>query len=289
MTFEEFYSKQSFQILSSKRGNSTYAKKKRKLAWQINQGMKGMEWDYECNNSRNIVRDTHLILITLTFDRKLTSKEKAWHLLTAEGKELNKLQANISKIFGKNATWKIKEGTVSGYPAPHILVMLDRPIRAFRYRGTWRIQSNSKVERLKEKWKFGFLDVRAIVSNKIKNSNVIGYLTKYLTKFVSFKYEPGKKVKVDDLGKEATAILTNVWNKVYRSRDVLSKSFKQRLNAIHDVRLDRIYPELKLPNKDSIMKKWILNEINYDQLPKCSLRLIVRLLKFDFPYYLYLS
>jgi hypothetical protein len=225
-----------FETLSSKRGNPAYAKNKRRKAWEINQGLKKLDLDYPVPHTRDVVRDTHLLLVTLTFDQKRATKDGAWHLLTSKGQAFNRFSANLSKIFGTKASWKIKEGTRSGYPAPHVLVMLDRPVRAFRYRKNWRIQSKKILDRLKKAWPYGYIDVMAIISSKVGKYGVVGYLMKYLTKSISFSYKNSDSFASEQWEREKAAILTHVWNKVFKCRDVLSKAFKQRLNVVRPVR-----------------------------------------------------
>jgi hypothetical protein len=229
---------EAFETLSPKRGNPAYAKNKRKKAWEIYQGLKKLDLDYPVPHARDVVRDTHLLLVTLTFDQKAITKDGAWHLITSKGKAFNRFSANLSKIFGTKASWKVKEGTGSGYPAPHVLVMLDRPVRAFRYRKTWRIQSEKILDRLRKAWPYGFIDVMAIISSKVGKYGVVGYLTKYLTKSVTLSYKNSSSLASEQWEKEKTAILTHVWNKVFKCRDVLSKAFKQRLNSVHLARSD---------------------------------------------------
>lgn len=247
LTFNNNDTGEEKEVIASKRGNATYAKNKRRRAWEINNGMKNLKFDFPVYNARGVVRESHLLLITLTFDTKKISKEEAWEKLTAKGKELNRFSANLEKIFGSKATWKVKEGTKSGYPAPHILIIIDRPVRVFRYRGKWRLQSNFTLERLRRVWRFGFIDVEAIVNNKFRKRGVVGYLTKYMTKTVSIENIDGKRTD-----SERTAILTHVWNKLYRSRDILSKAFKDRLNH-----------QFVSRNKRSEPSPWVIIEKRY--------------------------
>lgn len=246
-----------FETLSPKRGNPTYAKNKRKKAWEINQGLKKLDLDYPVPHARDVVRDTHLLLVTLTFDQRAITKDGAWHLLTSKGQAFNRFSANLSKIFGTKASWKIKEGTGSGYPAPHVLVMLDRPVRAFRYKKTWRIQSGKALDRLRKAWPYGFIDVLAVISSKVGKYGVVYYLMKYLTKSISFSYRNDNSFASEQWEKEKAAIKTHVWNKVFKCRDVLSKAFKQRLNVVHPVRL----------KENSDERIWSLFSIDYRTSP----------------------
>jgi hypothetical protein len=252
LTFTNDGTGKSIEILAAKRGNEAFAKKKRGKAWEIAQGLKRLELDFPIEHARNIYRNTHLILVTLTFDQKQVTKEEAWHLLTTKGKALNRFSANLSKVLGTKATWKVKEATASGYPAPHILVFLDRPIRSFYYRGNWRIQSQGMIERLRRAWPYGFIDVKAVISSRIYESNVVYYLTKYFTKSIALRNQDGE-LDSSQFEKERVAILTHIWNKVYRSRDILSKAFRQRLNSICS-------RNVQSSNKDA---KWQLASIEF--------------------------
>lgn len=253
LTFLNENTEERFQVLSAKRGNSAYAKKKRKKAWEINQGLVKLNLDFPVYHAREVVKDTHLLLITLTFDQKLMSKDGAWHLMTSKGEAFNRFSANVSKIFGTKATWKVKEGTGSGYPAPHILIILDRPVRVFRYKKNWRLQSRSALERLRRAWPYGFIDVRGVVSGKVGKCGVVSYLTKYLTKSISVNINEDEPAEQGQWDREKTAILTHVWNKVFKCRDVLSKAFKDRLNRIHPAR----------PEATSDGREWSLSSMDH--------------------------
>lgn len=128
LTFTNDDQEKSFSKISPKRGNRQYALKKWQAMKRINDCMKGMDLDMDIPHHRSIHRRTHFLLITLTFSQNIT-KEQAWHNITANGQELNRFKANLSKIFGSKATIMVKEAQANGYPAPHILVVLDRPAR----------------------------------------------------------------------------------------------------------------------------------------------------------------
>ncbi len=252
--FQNKETEEVVETISPKRGNASYAKKKSMKAWEIKKGLDGLTLDYPVRGMRSsLIRDSHLLLVTLTFDQKKTAKQEAWRLLTSKGKACNRFSAMISKVFGTKATWKIKEGTVSGYPAPHILVFVDKSVRIFRYKNGWRLQSQEKLERLRKAWPYGFIDVQAIVSNKVGKRNVVYYLTKYLTKTISPKAHKKVTLSSKEMKVERIAVQTHVWNKLFKSRDVLSKAFKQRLNQLRPLKAK---PE---PNE----KPWSLLSIEY--------------------------
>ena len=160
-------------------------------------------------------RDTHLLLITLTFDQKRIAKQDAWQSITSRGKAFNRFSAVISKVFGTKATWKIKEGTASGYPAPHILVFVDRPVRAFNHKKSWRLQSQEKLERLRKAWPYGFIDVEAVVSNKVGKRNIYSILSDQVPNRDHYPQgQQGEPSEEGELKAERMALQTHIWNKL---------------------------------------------------------------------------
>lgn len=66
---------------------------------------------------------------------------------------LNKFGANISSIFGPNGKLTCKEADSSGYPAPHVIIILDRPVLVKRHNdkdGTisWRLTNDHVLRRV---------------------------------------------------------------------------------------------------------------------------------------------
>jgi hypothetical protein len=98
---------------------------------------------------------------------------------------------------------------------------------------------------LRRAWPYGFIDVLAVLSSKVGKHGVVHYLTKYLTKSISFTYKNDDSFASEQWEREKTAIKTHVWNKVFKCRDVLSKAFKQRLNAVRPLKLETNSSERK--------------------------------------------
>jgi len=261
LTFENESTKEAFQTISPKRGNKQFAIKKWKKVREINQGMNGLKFDSDIPNHRGLMKNCHLLLAILTFKHDVTIEE-AWHMISSHGGELNNFKANLTKIFGSKATITVKEAQSNGYPAPHILILLDRPVRTRRHYGkkgvSWRIDSRSVLERLKSVWKWGFLDVEAVVFQDVGKfkgyRSPVSYLTKYLTKSFDLSQSPNllNAKRLEDIPNILrTPVFTHVWNKILRSRDFfISKAFKDRLNNF-------LYSNIK--HQDSI--KWILSDI----------------------------
>lgn len=208
------------EVIGAKRGNLPYAKKKRKKYRRLQAGMDGLVWDYDVPGSRKHVRrKTHLLFITTTFSRDISAQE-AWRLITSRGKALNQFSAKLYKILGNKATFKAKEAQSSGYPAPHILCILDKPVMAYRHNGKWRVQDREIVDKVKAAWPYGYVDIQACVGGKVEGRGVMSYVMKYVTKTTD-DYTPKAKT---------IAELTHAWQKVYGIRDVVSKQFMERLN-----------------------------------------------------------
>jgi hypothetical protein len=205
----------------SKRGNWVYAYKKRKKMKYLQSGMDGLKWDHEVPKARsNVMRKTHLLFITLTFNRSY-SIQQSWQLTSSRGGALNRFSARLSKIVGNKATYKAKEAQESGYAAPHIMVILDRPVTAFKHGKAWRIRDRHIVNQIKEAWPYGFVDVQACVGGKVRGSSPISYMMKYATKTLTREVK-SKHGRI--------AELTHAWNKVFGTRDVIGRQFLERLN-----------------------------------------------------------
>jgi hypothetical protein len=230
------------QTISSKRGNWVYAYNKRKKMKHLQTGMDGLIWDYEVPASRSkVIRKTHLLFITLTFSHRDYTIQDSWRLITSRGQALNRFSARLSKIVGNKATYKAKEAQESGYAAPHIMVILDRPVTVFKHGKTWRIRDKRIVQQIKDAWPYGFSDVQACVGGKVRGSSPISYMMKYATKTLTrdVKSKHGR-----------IAELTHAWNKVFGTRDVIGRQFLERLN-LHAV------------DPTASPSGWVLTDIEY--------------------------
>ena len=148
------------------------------------------------------VRETCALLITVTFDKKRYTMEEAWGMLSSteipesnlKTGVLNNLTANLRDIFGPLCKITVKEAQEDGYPAPHLIVLLDNPTTVRLHRGkggqSWRISDPRTLRRIGKDpalrrlsrirhadaislnpiWKYGFIDVQGIVKGyRFKN------------------------------------------------------------------------------------------------------------------------
>ncbi|MDO5862255.1 MAG: hypothetical protein Q4Q58_05640 [Thermoplasmata archaeon] len=261
--------------LAAKRGNPAYASKKNGTLDELIEAMSSKEFDYAPPGYRDdLYRMTRVLFFTLTFSHERYTAEQAWGALRStcpEGSDfehgvLNKFGANISKIFGTNGKLTCKEADSSGYPAPHVLVILDRPVLVRRHTSqdgtvTWRLANDRILKRLgKDKasrsksfkdveaatlenpvWKHGMMDVQGIIKETGfgKFANSFTYLFKYLIKTISVSKYP----ELADIGtiKESknkslrTMVYTHFGNKCFRTRDIVfGKAFKERLGLLKE-------------------------------------------------------
>ena len=223
-------------------------------------------------------RMTRLLLVTVNFDRTKFTAEEAWAALRStpvEGMDytfnvINKLNANISKIFGKHGTLISKEAQSSGYPAPHLIFILDEPVMVERHVGkngavSWRLCESKVLDRIGKGplmrklakndyrkaidmnpiWKHGFIDIEGIVSEDDSRSsmNAITYPFKYLVKCItqdgknSIKGIPDiNSIKDKD---KRTMLFTHLGNKCFRTRDIsFGKGFKDRIGMLPEKKSD---------------------------------------------------
>lgn len=180
--------------LIKRRGNKAYAAKKTDQKSKLCRALDGKEFDYPIGGRGNI-RMTRLLFITVNFDRAQFTPEQAWYALRTTPVEgcsdkynmLNKLNANLSKIFGKHNILTCKEAQMSGYPAPHIIMILNDPVRVKLHNSngkiSWRLDDprilrrigkdpmlrrlafndHRKMLRMHPIWKHGFIDFQGIV------------------------------------------------------------------------------------------------------------------------------
>jgi hypothetical protein len=257
--------------LAAKRGNVVYAARKSKKRDEVKNALVGKEFDIPAPGFRDR-RLTRILLVTVNFDPSRFTKEHAWAALRSKPTEgadyiynvLNRLNANISKIFGTHGTLICKEAQASGFPAPHLIIVLDRPVPVMRHVSrsgavSWRICDNRILDRigkgplmrklaktdytraidLNPIWKNGFIDFEGVVKgDKVKNNrDAFSYAFKYLTKCLT---EDGTGAiagltTISEVGDKSlrTALYTHLGNKCFRTRDIsFGKGFKDRIGLL---------------------------------------------------------
>ena len=236
--------------LTPKRGNKAYAYKQYKKYKPLIDAFSERSFSSSISNRKTLYR-TSALLITFTYDRKQWTVPDAWRSVTSV---VNQFKAYLTKELGITyGSFLSKEGTKDGYPAPHLILLLDNTVPTFKHNGKWRVQSLELVNKLRDAWarysRGSFCDIQAVVDGKIGKQNALAYILKYATKTVSL--DPDKP---DD-----TAIYTNAFQKLFNLRNIVSKDFKKRIDCKTTLtRLDIISNELKLLIKK---RDKLINEI----------------------------
>ena len=253
-----------------KRGDKRYAIKKGKMTKGIADAMSRISFDEPVPGFRNL-RRTRMLFTTLAFDHGSFTAEKAWASLKStrpEGSDnlynvINGFDANLSKIFGTHGKLTSKEGQGGFYPAPHLLVILDKfvTVQRKKVRGTvrWypvdeeilkRLGKDLESRKLSKKdykaaiennpiWKHGFFDIEGVVSDqKFKGRNsVISYITKYLCKCLTNSRADAlsslESITDSKDHSQKIALTTHYCNKCFNNRDITyGKGFKECIGLL---------------------------------------------------------
>ena len=137
---------------------------------------------------RNNMAETQDFLFTFTYDHNDYTIDEANARVS---NDLKKMRTYIHRIFDSRfGTITSYESTKSGYPAPHMIVRLDRSYPVFSHlnketlRRSWHLTDKEMKEKLQTKWKMiggGWCDIKGIVDDESDSiSAKIGYSFKYL-------------------------------------------------------------------------------------------------------------
>ncbi len=253
--------------LCSKRGNVVHCAKKSAQRKALSDAIESKVFDWPVPGTHNDYM-TRLLFVTLTFNPSFITRERAWASLRASEIEdsdattgvINLFESNMRDVFGSLCKLVCKEANSNGWPAPHIIFLLEEPIRVRRHVGkdgsvTWRIVDRRILRRIGKDpsmrsfasrnpnaaisknpiWKYGFIDFQGIIKKERfgKYKNEITYLFKYLTKCFSGEYSDmisGYRTIEDAPEKMKTMLYTHLANKCFRTRDIsFGKTFKERI------------------------------------------------------------
>lgn len=220
--------------LAPKRGNKAYAANYKKRMNALTEAIANCQLDEPFGSTGKYFK-TKAILVTFTYKQADISLQAAWANVSSDLAKW-KIQAKRKLGIKSIATLAIKEGTQSGYPAPHMLILLSSPVIVHRHESakghgiTWRLHSLPILDSLKNSWHRGFIDVQGIINKKVSNGNskvsIVRYLFKYLTKAIDTEpsEEPNNSIreKYRNIG-----IKTFAWQKLFMLRPLhISKAFK---------------------------------------------------------------
>jgi len=206
---------------------------------------------------------SHLHFMTLTFDHNQYGRDEANFLITSKGKAISKYFARLEKYLeGGYSKIIVKESTVSGYPAVHILLYLKKPLKIVYHRksnsyrpdpsdpytkqilGQWKDLSSWNSP--SPIWRYGFVDVHSFTDDRMKlkgHSNPINYISKYISKSLNLEGVSDIKEckRVSDLPVEYrtktwTILNSLIWNS---HTWIISKAFKEDLQKM-EARRDKL-------------------------------------------------
>ena len=290
----EFYNLRTAEMIYipvPKRGNMAYVMNKASRRNEMIKAIsdKVFDWPDPCNPA---LRWTRMLFVTVTFDPKRFTQEEAWASIKSTGSrerhhlygEINRLDANLSKIFGPHGKLLCKEAQSNGYPAPHMILVLDEPIQVRMINGKrgvkWvpvdetilrRIGTDPESRALCETdysagidanpiWKNGFIDFEGIVSESRFRGrrSVVSYPFKYLTKCLTRDdaFSASDIECIDDVKdpKLRTALYTHYCNKCFRNRDITyGKGFRDRIGLLPPKKKEVVLDE----NGKSVKSDWI--------------------------------
>ena len=252
-----FYNKETGEHRASpasRRGNAAYALRQSYKKSDLSKLLKKSTISYETPSGIY----SHLLFFTMTIDHKEMSRDEANYFVTAKGKGISRFFARFEKcIKGGYSKVIVKESTTSGYPAVHVILHLDTPlkVRWHRKSGTHRPDptdpyTRSVLGKLKNLddwnsrsplWRVGFVDVYAFTRDCMGMkgyTNPINYIAKYISKSLDLEGIPDldKCKRVSDLPmKFRTRVWTILNSLIWNSQTwILSKSFKEDLKKIKE-------------------------------------------------------
>ena len=215
-----------FPITVSKLGNVKHAITKRAQLQPVIDAFDSMTLDLPIPGGRSKnQRMGYALLVTLTYDHKLLTPQEAYRRV---GSDINRFKARFTKIIDSQyVSMSVKEGTKSGYPAPHLIFIICKPQRVFLHKGKWRLQSMMLYRAIHEAWRDASggsynCDIEAIVGNGVKGTgktvrSAMSYVLKYITK--------ASDPDALDTDSQHLADVTHAMMKYTGCRDIIGKRF----------------------------------------------------------------
>jgi hypothetical protein len=118
-------------------------------------------------------------MLTLSYDPKITTKDKAWYYI---GKDLNRFLSEMKQEYGNIVVIRSFEAFKNGYPHIHMILGLrDRKLPVYRYNrkkdGAVRYKlSNTDKEKIQSYW-HSYIHIEGVQSY-----GAIRYILKYISK-----------------------------------------------------------------------------------------------------------
>ncbi len=203
---------------------------------------------------------SNLFFQTLTFDHNRKTRDEANFYITNKGRGIANYFARLEKhIEGGYSKVIVKESTKDGYPAVHILLYLEKPLKVYYHRksDSYRLDpSDSYTKKILGQfknlddwnshspiWGEGFMDIYAFTSDNMGMkgfANPVNYIAKYISKSLDIdRIEELRTCKrVSELPeKHRTAVWTLLNSLIWNSHTwVISNKFKKDLKKIQEKR-----------------------------------------------------
>ena len=256
------------------RGNPAHSKKKFTKIQPIVESFKEREFSKPMKIGRPTeIRQVHAILITLSYTRDYSKEETtkqgypikkwraydAWESITDL---VNQFKVELSRIVKEKhigikegnskdsayASCLVKEGSRDMYPAPHLIVIVDKPLIAHRYGKQWLLGRRGdrglvdSIQAIWERLAGSHCKINAIVS-----AGGFAYVFKYVMKSVSLDVK-----NIDQMTKEQKVCLnTHLNQSLHNQHDIIGKKFLEKLEYVRqETLLDITRNELKQSKKE---------------------------------------
>ena len=234
------------------RGNPAHSKKKYKRIDPIIEAYGNKEFSKPLKGSRSTERCwANAILITFTHARSYSKEEytkqgfpikkktayAAWQSTT---EDVNQFKVELSRVIEKEhkrlgldsgkvnyVSCLVKEGTKDGYPAPHLVVIFDKPVLAHRYGKKWLLggspNNRSLVDSIQAIWERiagSHCKINAIVT-----TGGFSYVFKYIMKSIDLKVQDPKNMTKE----QRTCLNTHMYQSLHNQHDIIGKKFLEKL------------------------------------------------------------
>jgi len=232
------------------RGNPAHARRKRKKLEPLIDSFGDCEFSTPLKGARaSEVRYVKSILITLTFCRlnakakftrqgfptKPVTSYEAWNSLKGSKSLLNQFKVEMSRVFGSSyGSCTVKEGSKDNYPAPHMIVIFDKPVIAHRWGKQWlvgKVHDRSLVDKIQASWERiagAHCKINAIIDSK-----AFSYVFKYIKKSVNCDADNVRSMSASEL----VCFNTHLNHAVHNLNDVISPAFMEKLNYVKEITL----------------------------------------------------
>lgn len=253
-------------VMTPYRGNESYAFKKHRKLQPIIDTFDKNEFSKPINNTRSSeLRMVYAVMITLSFTRSYGTSETtthgypvrhwtawdSWESTKGSNSLINQFKVEMSRHV--NSTYGacvVKEGCKDQYPAPHMIVIFDKPIIAHRYGKKWLIGKNMDrelVDKIQSSWE-------RIAGSHCKVVPIIdakgfSYAFKYIQKSINTKVSSVSEMTESEL----VCLNTHLNHALHDLNDVISPTFLKRLDYTKELTLlDITRTKLKQTKKELI-------------------------------------